>query len=113
MASVSRRSPSRPRIQARPRPAAGAVKAAVTRAAVLDAAARLFREQGYAAPSLREIALAAGIQAGSLYYHFDSKEHIVAEVLRVGVETVFEGVSTATARARAEGVRGTGLLEVG
>jgi AcrR family transcriptional regulator len=89
------------------------VKAAATRAAVLDAAAKLFRERGYAAPSLREIALAAGIQAGSLYYHFDSKEDIVAEVLRVGVETVFDGVSTATARARALGVKGTGLLEVG
>jgi len=101
------------RSTARPRPAPGAVKAAATRTAVLDAAAKLFRERGYAAPSLREIALAAGIQAGSLYYHFDSKEHIVAEVLRVGVETVFEGVSTATARARADGVKGIGLLEVG
>jgi AcrR family transcriptional regulator len=79
---------------------------------VLDAAARLFRLRGYAAPSLRDIAEAAGIQAGSLYYHFDSKEHIVAEVLRVGVETVLRAVTDATERARAAGVSGLELLEV-
>jgi AcrR family transcriptional regulator len=104
--------PKLKRASARPRPAPGAVKAGLTRRSVLDAAARLFRERGYAAPSLRGIADAAGIQAGSVYYHFDSKEHIVAEVLRVGVESVLEGVATATARARAEGVKGIGLLEV-
>jgi AcrR family transcriptional regulator len=93
------------------RPESGA-KAAATRTAVLDAAARLFRRRGYAAPSLREIAEAAGIQAGSLYYHFDSKEHIVAEVLRVGVESVFTAVTEATARARAAGQSGLALLEV-
>src|SRR5262245_18145902 len=91
--------------------ASGPAKALVTRQAVLDAAARLFRQRGYAAPSLRDIADAAGIQAGSLYYHFDSKEHIVAEVLRVGVESVLEGVSSAVARARAAVGRGVVLLE--
>jgi AcrR family transcriptional regulator len=90
----------------------GAAKAAATRRAVLDAAARLFREQGYAAPSLRDIADAAGIKAGSLYYHFDSKEHIVSEVLRVGLESVLHGVGQATDEARARGVRGIPLIDV-
>jgi AcrR family transcriptional regulator len=99
---------------ARPRAARSdpSAKAALTRTAILDAAARLFRRRGYAAPSLREIADAAGIQAGSLYYHFDSKEHIVAEVLRVGVESVFQAVTDATARGRAAGQTGLTLLEV-
>lgn len=62
---------------------------------ILDAAARLFREQGYAATSLREIAGECGMKAGSLYYHFESKDEIVSEVLRLGVERVAEEVRRA------------------
>ena len=61
-----------------------------SRRTVLDGAARLFRSHGYAAVSMRDIAAACGIKAGSLYYHFQSKEQIVAEVLDTGVGTVFD-----------------------
>jgi AcrR family transcriptional regulator len=61
-----------------------------SRRLVLDHAARLFRLHGYAAVSIRDIASACGIKAGSLYYHFPSKEQIVAEVLDTGVGTVFD-----------------------
>ena len=50
-----------------------------TRQHVLDCAARLFRMQGYAATSLRDIAAASGMKPGSLYYHFPSKEMIVID----------------------------------
>jgi AcrR family transcriptional regulator len=40
---------------------------------ILDAAAEVFSEQGYAA-RLSDIAERAGMKAGSLYYHFDSRE---------------------------------------
>lgn len=63
---------------------------AESRRLVLDHAAKLFRAHGYAAVSLRDIAAACGIKAGSLYYHFASKEQIVAEVLNTGVDTVFD-----------------------
>jgi AcrR family transcriptional regulator len=56
-----------------------------TRQSVLDAAARLFARNGYADTSLAQIADEVGIKAGSLYYHFDSKEALVYEVLRFGV----------------------------
>jgi AcrR family transcriptional regulator len=56
---------------------------------ILDTAARLFRAEGYAAVSLRDIATACGMKAGSLYYHFASKDAIVTEVLKIGVERVF------------------------
>ena len=59
-------------------------KSARTRRAILDAAARLFARQGYTGTNLAEIAAAAGIKTGSLYYHFDSKEELVGEVLRFG-----------------------------
>jgi AcrR family transcriptional regulator len=59
------------------------------RAQILDSAAWLFRERGYASVTMREIAFAAGMKAGSLYYHFTSKDDIVTEVLNFGVEAVF------------------------
>ena len=43
-----------------------------TRQRILDAAAKVFREQGYANARLSDIAALAGMQTGSLYYHFDS-----------------------------------------
>jgi len=63
-------------------------KADQSRARILDAAARLFREEGYAAVSLRAIAAAAGMKGGSVYYHFESKQAIVIEVLDTGIIAV-------------------------
>jgi len=62
---------------------------------ILDAAARLFRNEGYASTSLRDIAAACGVTTGSIYHHFASKEEIVSEVLRIGVEWVAEEVRCA------------------
>ncbi len=66
-----------------------------SRQLILDTAARLFRQEGYAATSLRDIAGECGMQAGSLYYHFASKDMIIGEVLRLGVERVSEEVRRA------------------
>ena len=62
---------------------------AAGRQLVLDTAARLFRTEGFAGTSLRDIAGEAGMKAASLYHHFESKDAIVGEVLRMGVEQVF------------------------
>ncbi|MEU2657755.1 TetR/AcrR family transcriptional regulator [Streptomyces sp. NPDC007325] len=48
---------------------------------LLDVAAEVFAVQGYDATSVRRIADAAGLLAGSLYYHFDSKESMLDEIL--------------------------------
>lgn len=64
---------------------------------ILDTAARLFRADGYAATSLRDIADACGMKAGSLYYHFASKDEIVGEVLAIGVRRVADTVRDAVA----------------
>lgn len=85
------------------RPAAGgddeeaprASKSARTRQRILDAAAAVFREQGYAHARLSDIATSAGIQTGSIYYHFESREHLVSELLRLGVTVAWEQVRTA------------------
>ena len=57
-----------------------------TRTRILDAAADVLARKGYAAATLTEIAAVAKMQAGSLYYHFDSKDAIVEEVMRVGID---------------------------
>ncbi len=76
----------------RPRPAEpteatagnGARKSDRTRQRILDAAAREFRDRGFAGATLGDIAARAGLQAGSLYYHFDSREALVDAVMAQG-----------------------------
>jgi AcrR family transcriptional regulator len=55
-----------------------------TRGRILEAALRLFAETGYAETSIRGIAAASGVQSASLYAHFPSKEHILAELAKIG-----------------------------
>ncbi|MBN9742717.1 MULTISPECIES: TetR/AcrR family transcriptional regulator [unclassified Amycolatopsis] len=61
-------------------------KSAATRRRVVEAAARVLMNRGYAGTRLSDIAEEAELQAGSLYYYFDSKEQLVEEVLRYGVQ---------------------------
>ena len=68
-----------------------------TRQRILDAAAAVFSEQGYQA-RLSDIAERAGMKAGSLYYHFDSREDLVAEVLHLGIEGAWDQVAAAVGR---------------
>lgn len=74
-------------------------KGDVTRAAILASAARRFAEKGYADCSLRDIAALTGLKAGSVYYHFPSKEVLLDEVLLAGIERL-----TATVTERIEQV---------
>jgi len=48
---------------------------------ILDAAAEIFRRQGYADTSVQDVADAVGILKGSLYYYIDSKEDLLFRVL--------------------------------
>jgi len=72
-------------------------KSQVTRRLILEAAARLFREKGYAAVSLRDIAQAVNMKTGSLYYHFDSKESLVEEILTLGTQGAMAASKAAVA----------------
>lgn len=72
--------------------AASAEVDTATRERILLEASRLFRHHGYAATTLREVADAAGIMAGSIYYHFESKEQILGEVLDKGILAVATAV---------------------
>ncbi len=52
-----------------------------TRQRVIEVASRQFREQGVAAVGLAGIMAEAGLTNGAFYAHFDSKEHLVRDVL--------------------------------
>jgi len=67
-------------------------KATVTRERILDAAAKVLAERGYAGTRLGEIADVAGIQAPAIYYHFESREALVEEVIRLGTQKTREHV---------------------
>lgn len=57
--------------------------------------AKLFSTKGYHGTVLRDIAKALDMKAGSLYYHFDSKEQLVLEVLKIGMENIIDTVTRA------------------
>jgi AcrR family transcriptional regulator len=54
-------------------------RAGQTRAAIIEAALRLFRETGYEATTMRAIAREAGVSTGNAYYYFGSKEDLIRE----------------------------------
>ncbi|PHS73435.1 MAG: TetR family transcriptional regulator [Cycloclasticus sp.] len=63
-----------------------------TRTMILDVSAKLFSQYGYNGTVIRDIAQALNMKAGSLYYHFDSKEQLVLEVLTIGIENIIDTV---------------------
>ncbi len=65
------------------------------RGRILDAAAVEFARSGYSATSVRDIAAAAGILPGSMYYHFASKEDLLAAVHAAGIQRIKERVLAA------------------
>jgi AcrR family transcriptional regulator len=67
-------------------------KSEVTRTRILDAAAHVFCNKGYALTRLSDIAKRARTQTGSIYYYFESREAIVAEVLRIANERTAQHV---------------------
>ena len=67
-------------------------KAATARQDILAVAARKMRQNGYADMSLRDLATEVGMKAGSLYYHFASKDALATEVMLLGVEVVQQAV---------------------
>lgn len=62
---------------------------ALRRDAVLAKAEELFAERGYHATSVRDIAEALDIKAGSLYTHIEAKEELLAELLNDAADRFF------------------------
>jgi TetR/AcrR family acrAB operon transcriptional repressor len=73
--------------------------AAITREQVLDAAERVFCERGVARTSLAEVAAAAGVTRGAVYWHFTDKADLYAAMCQratLPLDTMLAAAGTAT-----------------
>ena len=59
---------------------------------ILDAAARIFQDQGYAGATTNEIADEAEVSVGSLYQYFPNKDAILVALTRRHIETATAGL---------------------
>jgi AcrR family transcriptional regulator len=64
-----------------------------TRQAIIEKAAPLFNQQGFAGCSMADIMVVTGLEKGGLYRHFSSKEELAAEVFRYAMQTAFDARS--------------------
>lgn len=80
--------PRRPR--GRPRKTAEELDDGNRRRKLMDAAAKLFLTQGFAATSTRDIAAAVGMHSGSPFYHFESKSALLFAVMNEGMATAVQ-----------------------
>ena len=66
---------------------------------LLDAAAGLICRRGFHGTSMRDIGRATDMLAGSIYYHFPSKDELLVAIYTEGVRRIAERVDGAVARA--------------
>ncbi|TQL68803.1 TetR family transcriptional regulator [Nocardioides albertanoniae] len=72
-------------------------KSEKTRRRILDAAASVLSQKGYAGMRLGEVADVAGVQTPAIYYHFASRDELVEEVMWSGAHDVRLHVEDAVA----------------
>ena len=80
-----------------------------TRRRILEVALELFRQRGFDATTMRDIASACGIALGATYYHFGSKEAIVLAYYSLAKDEMHQPLDEAVSGARslAAGLRDT------
>ncbi|QQR44414.1 TetR family transcriptional regulator [Myxococcus xanthus] len=66
-----------------------------TRRRILETALQLFASRGYHDTSIRDLASALELRPSALYAHFAAKDHVLAELVRIGHEAHFEALETA------------------
>ena len=83
------------------------VTPAGTRGQILREALALYAESGFHGTSIRKIAAKVGINSATLYAHYPSKEHVLAELVRIGHEELrarlFEAIASVPAERGAAG----------
>ena len=58
---------------------------AVTKFEILEAAINIVVENGFDGCTMRAVGSGVGMKAGSIYYHFASKDEIIEEILNIGI----------------------------
>ena len=67
---------------------------------LLDSAAQYFAMYGYDRAALRDIAMTAGMKAGSIYYYFTSKEDLLVAVHEEGIRRISSSVKKSLKRGQ-------------
>lgn len=70
---------------------------ALKREAVLQTAARLFNEKGYAASTLEEVAERLGVSKPTVYYYVENKDAILYECVKAGLDMLQQAIREADA----------------
>ena len=73
------------------------VTPAGTRGRILRAGLALFAEHGFHGTSIRQLATRAEITSATLYAHYPAKEHVLAELVRIGHEELHARLTEAMA----------------
>ncbi len=68
-----------------------------TRLKVLQAASKLFSEQGYEGATIRDIAAAAGMSTGAVFANFADKSDLFREIIHADMADLVQAMRTATA----------------
>jgi TetR/AcrR family transcriptional regulator len=82
-------------------PRGRAAKFPQQRDAILQQAAQLFAERGYAGSSMNELAAAAGVSKASLYHYFTDKYQLLAAIAEGHIDRLVALVAEVEARALA------------
>jgi AcrR family transcriptional regulator len=79
-----------------------------TRQKLFDASMELIGERGAANVTVDEIAAAAGVSKGTVYYNFGSKSELIAQLLRHGVDILKASLEGAAVGGTTGGVEAAG-----
>ena len=83
-------------------------EASATRSLILDTAERVFEEHGVSGATLQQIAQAAGVTRGAIYWHFADKAAVfnaMMERIRLPLEAGFQGLRQADPREPLKNIR--------
>ncbi|MGP4055008.1 TetR/AcrR family transcriptional regulator [Mycobacterium sp. 4D054] len=69
------------------------------RARLIEATAKIMRDEGYAAATSRRVAAEAGVKQALVYYYFPTMDDLYVEVLRAGAESSLEHMRAALANS--------------
>lgn len=86
-------------------------KSEATRRRILSAALRVFRERGFDAATMREVAAEAGVAVGAAYYYFDSKDAIVMAFYQQAQQEMAPVLAGILSRSRTLEQRLRGIIE--
>lgn len=82
-----------------------------SRRKIVDAAASLMAERGFAGTSIAAVSKRSGLPSGSIYWHFASKEALLGEVVEEGARRWFDALLVNTRLPVDPADRATALLE--